>query len=107
MEEISEYNKDFCNLKVVYLSKLEGNVNLSNLQNFIKSEYLGFYYKKAIFLFVLRCLFLLTQFYTELFVMYPKYYCLDEQIDSKDEAFWSFDGRKYKVKKVEKDRQKY
>lgn len=107
LDEASEYNNDLFKLKVEYLSQSNEIINLSNFQQFIKSQYSRYYYIKAIFFFIIRCIYIISQFYIEFFIIYPKYYCLDNQTNSENEAFWIFDGRKYKIKKIEEDRQKY
>ena len=116
LEEASELNKDFCNLKSKFVSSLNLQINLECFQKAIKDEKSGFYYKKAIFLVAISSLLLIIQNYMELFVMYPKVYCIDERIDLRNklnvtnvinnEAFWIFDNTKYKVKIVKEDRQK-
>ena len=116
LEEASELNKDFCNLKSKFVSSLNLQINLESFQRVIKEEKSGFYYKKAIFLVAISSLLLIIQNYMELFVMYPKVYCIDERIDLRNklnvtnvinnEEFWIFDNTKYKVKRVKEDRQK-
>ena len=81
LEEASELNKDFCNLKSKFVSSLNLQINLECFQKAIKDEKSGFYYKKAIFLVAISSLLLIIQNYMELFVMYPKVYCIDERID--------------------------
>ena len=81
LEEASELNKDFCNLKSIFVSSLNRQINLDSFQNLIREEKSGFYYKKAIFLVAISSLLLIIQNYMELFVMYPKVYCIDERID--------------------------
>ena len=81
LEEASELNKDFCNLKSKFVSSLNLQINLESFQRVIKEEKSGFYYKKAIFLVAISSLLLIIQNCMELFVMYPKVYCIDERID--------------------------
>ena len=115
LEEASELNKDFCNLKSKFVSNPKEKINLFLFKKLIREEKSGFYYKKAIFLSVISWLLLIFQFYMELLVMYPKVYCIDERIDlrnkiqngtnvTNNEAFWIFDNIKYKVKIVKEDR---
>ena len=110
LDRASEINKDFCNLKSIFVSSLNRQINLDSFKTLIRKEKSGFYYKKAIFLSVISWLLLIFQFYMELFVMYPKVYCIDERIDLRNvinnEEFWIFDNTKYKVKIVKEDRQK-
>ena len=116
LDEASELNKDFCNLKSKFVSSLNQQINLESFQKAIKDEKSGFYYKKAIFLVAISSLLLIIQNCMELFVMYPKVYCIDERIDLRNklnvtnvinnEEFWIFDNTKYKVKRVKEDRQK-
>ena len=81
LDRASEINKDFCNLKSKFVSSPKEKINLFLFKKLIREEKSGFFYKKAIFLFVISSLLLIIQNYMELFVMYPKVYCIDERID--------------------------
>jgi hypothetical protein len=97
LESISLYNKDFSQLRVKYLLNQNSVPNLNNFIFFIKTQKDGYYYKKAIFLFIARCLFLILHFLIIYLLTYPQYNCVDKPIDNKDKMFWIYNNKKYKV----------
>ena len=84
LEIISLYNKDFDQLKYEYLLG-DPVVNLPDFKDFLTTKYSGFYYKKAIFLFMIRCLFIIAQFLFLYLLSYPEYKCVHKSIDNKKE----------------------
>jgi hypothetical protein len=106
LEIISLYNKDFYRLKDEYLSK-NPKVNLLDFKNFINSKYNGYYYKKAIFLFIIKCVFLIVQIFILYLLTYPEYICVNEPINNYDEMFWIDKNESYKVIKVKRNKEFY
>jgi hypothetical protein len=97
LENISLYSKDFSQLRVEYLLKYNSNVNLDSFRTFIRTHKDGYYYKKAIFLFIVRCLFILSHFLIIYRMNYPVYICVDKPIDNTDKMFWIYNNIQYKV----------
>ncbi len=82
-------------------------VNLSDFKDFLKTKYNGYYYKKAIFLFIIRCLFIIAQFLILNILTYPEYICVHKSIDDDDKMFWIYKNEKYKVITVKRNIQFY
>ena len=74
LEEISIYNADFSQLKQKYLLEFSSKVNLNNFKIYIIRHIYGYYYKKAIFLFIIRFLLIFAQLLSIIFLTYPKYF---------------------------------
>jgi hypothetical protein len=96
LENINLYNKDFSLLCVEYLVK-KPNPNYDEFKEFIYENCNGFYYKKAIILFIIRFLFLIVEFIILYFLIYPEFICVDKPIDDNDKMFWINKNEKYKV----------
>ena len=62
----------------------------------------GYYYYKFIIAFILKFILIITQCVLSLYYLYPKYYCVNEEVSEEDNIFWLFDKKKYKVKKVQR-----
>ena len=107
LEEISVYNKDFASLKEKYLLlSSDGIISLANLKYFIKYLCPGFY-KKAKFYYAIRLILMMAQLLILYLLVYPKNICTDIPFEQKDKDSWTFNGEKYKVITVIRDRDWY
>ena len=62
LNETSAYNQDFSDLKEEYLYQSSNEIIIpEKFKYFIKSEYSGYYYKKALFFYVIRFILMLVQ----------------------------------------------
>ena len=107
LKEISVYNKDFALLLYKYLKQsLNTNINLQKFKHFIRFDYSG-YYKKAVFLYVIRFILTLAQILILYLLDYPKNICIDEPCEQNDKKFWIFADKKYKKIIVKRDKDLY
>jgi len=107
-DEICNYNKDFAQLRLEFLSFRNSIINIVFFRNFIKTFQSGYYYKKALFFFILKVLLIISGLLFNILIDYPKNVCTYDSYDKeKDKAFWVFKEKKYKVKTVETDREWY
>ena len=108
LEEASAYNKDFSKLESDYLfQSSNGIINLAKFQIFITSEYPGYYYRKAIFSYVIRFILMSVQLLLLYLLAYPKNICIAKPFEKNDKKFWTFMDKKYKVIIVKRDRDLY
>ena len=105
LEEISNYNADFSQLKEKYLLEYSQNVHLQKFKDYISIYKSRIYYIKAIFLFIIRLLLTIAQFLSIILLTYPKYICQFKQIDNTDRLFWVYNQQQYKVITVKKDKE--
>ena len=88
LEEASAYNKDFSKLESDYLfQSSNGIINLEKFQIFITSEYSGYYYRKAIFSYVIRFILMLVQLLLLYLLAYPKNICIAKPFEKNDKNF--------------------
>jgi len=107
-DEICNYNKDFAQLRLEFLSYKYPIVNIVFFRNFIKTFHSGYYYKKALFFFILKVILIISGLLFNFLIDYPKNVCTYDRYDKeKDKAFWIFKEKKYKVKTVERDNEWY
>lgn len=76
LDEISNYNKDFTQLKLEYFS-LKGKIaNIFNFGEYVKHSHSGYYYKKALFFFALKVILIITGLYITFSLDFQKMFVL-------------------------------
>ena len=107
-DDICNYNKDFSQLRVEFLSLRNKVINIFLFRKYIKNYRSGYYYKKALFFFILKVMLIISGLLLTILIDYPKNVCTYDSYDKeKDKAFWIFKEKLYKVKTVERDREWY
>ena len=97
-------NQDYSYLGIEFISifGLTNNLNYTSFKHYIVNKNRGYYYYKFIGAFILKFIIIITQCVLSLYYLYPKYYCVNEEVSEEDNIFWLFDKKKYKVKKVQR-----
>jgi len=107
-DDICNYNKDFAQLRLEYLSKTDKFANILRFREYVFYSHSGYYYKKALFFFVLKVLLIIAGLYITFSLDYPKSVCIKVPFDTKkDKTYWIYNDKKYKVNIIERDREWY
>ena len=82
-DDICNYNKDFAQLRLEYLSSSNKFANILRFREYVNHSHSGYYYKKALFFFVLKVLLIIAGLYITFSLDYPKNVCINVPFDTK------------------------
>ena len=94
-------NQDYSYLGIEFISifGLTNNLNYTSFKHYIVNKNRGYYYYKFIGAFILKFIIIITQSILSLYYLYPKYYCVNEEVSEEYNIFWLFDKKNIKSKK--------
>jgi hypothetical protein len=105
-DDICHYNKDFAQLRIEFLSLKYKLFDIFHFRQYIRNSHSGYYYKKALFFFILKVILIIAGILLTLLLDYPRNVCTQTLFDEKkDKSFWIYNGKKYKVDTIERDRE--